>query len=217
MTEEIPPAAEKPKKKRVLTWKTKLAMLAIIERKRFGRDVNYKEIAARTGVKYGYIKHLWKEYEAGRIDLGEPQTPEEKEIDASVQHEKGLGLLKRYHALLLESFESGLIHAEDIMMNSKSKKGTKTLAFKEAGLPQTLAELERVMRVRLMTEKGYDALLDQLASRHAPKQAGPAGSDAAIDVQVVHANDGARAVAALAALETNGPTLSTSPSPSVPQ
>ena len=75
-------------KKRKVKFKIKMALLEIIERKRLTHFVDYKSIAARHGTTPGNLKQLFGRWKKGVIDMGEPESASDRQIDARVQHER---------------------------------------------------------------------------------------------------------------------------------
>jgi hypothetical protein len=195
MSEPAPdaPAAPMQKPKRKIGFKQKMALLAVIERKRIGDRVDYKAIAARTGVPQGSIRQLYSQWTKGTIDLGDPTTPEEKAIDARVQHERTIELLRRYKALILNGFEATLLDSEDDMTNGKPH------GWKERGMPAILRELKSVTDLETLHEKGYNSILDDAMAARNRETKALADSPVPIEVQtqVIHANDEEKAMAAL--------------------
>lgn len=182
-----------PVPRRKIGYKQKIALLEVIERKRLGDQVNYKAIALRTGVPVLYLRQLWMLYKNGGIDMGDPTTPEEKQIDSRMQHEKMLLMLRRYKSLLLNGFEATLIEAEDLMA-SGNRAG-----WKESGLPHVLKELKAVTEVQTMHEKGYASILEEYMAlqQRAEKQLNGNQVTAEVETKVVHANDEEKALGAL--------------------
>lgn len=196
----VPPAEEEeptippPKAKRKPGFKHKMALIEIIERKRLSDRVDYKAVAARHGLSQMVLRQLYSQWQRGMVDLGEPQSAEEKQIDARVQHEKTLQLLKRYQAVILNGFEGLIFAAED-----EATKG-KPLAWKKLGLPSVVRELKEIMAIRKEAEKGYNAVLEEEMMRQksvTPTLPAPV-SPTTVDVQarVVSATDEQRAMEA---------------------
>lgn len=155
---EIPvePTAKKGKAKARTSFANVMALIEVHERRRVGNRPNYKTIAARHGLKsWQYLKFLDAELRAGRLDLGEPQTVQEREFDATMQREKKVALLRRYEALLLTAFEGLLFRAEDEMTEGDS------LAFQKLELPKVVRELKETQVLREKAEKLHSRLLQE--------------------------------------------------------
>lgn len=185
-----PDAPPKPKQK--VGFKHKMALLEVIERKRLTDKVDYKAVGARHNVKQMYLRQLYSKWSRGMIDLGEPETPQELQIDARMQHEKMLILLKRYKAMILTGFEGLLFQAEDDMTNGNA------MAWKEKGLPAVLNELRSIAAMQTMHEKGYSSVLDDLsAHREREMKSLNGGMTMEADTKIIHANEEDRALAAM--------------------
>lgn len=180
-----------PVKKRVVGYKTKMALLEVIERKRLTERVDYKAIAIRHDTTANALRQVYKQYKDGKVDLGEPGTPEERQIDARMQHEKTLILIRRYKALILHGFEGSILSAEDAMTNGDKEAWKKVSPL--------LKELKTVTDIQALHEKGYASILeDMLAQRErAEKKLTDAPLTVETETKILHANDEERALAAL--------------------
>lgn len=178
-------------KKRVLGYKLKMALLEVIERKRLTDRVDYKAIALRHQTTAGNMRQVWVQYKAGKIDLGEPGTPEEKQIDARMQHEKALLLIRRYKALIIHGFEGALFAAEDAMTNGE-KDAWKTVS-------PIAKELKTISDLQTLHEKGYMSVLEDLLAQRerSEKKLSDAPLNVETETKILHANDEERALAAL--------------------
>lgn len=174
-------------------WASKIALLAVIERKRVSRAVDYKSIALQHGVTEGSLRQLYYRWKKGLVDLGEPQTEQERQIDSRVHMEKKLLLLRRYSALLLKAFEGALFEAEDEM-----GKGNRE-AWRQSGLTAIRNELKSVHELIMKTETGFVAIVDEYRAQEKAIEQRALTSSKPIDVvvQVVNANEEAAALAAL--------------------
>jgi len=190
MSEEIVPPEPKPKPKPKIKvgFKRKHALFAVIERKRKGHQVDYESIAKGHGVSTGSMRVLYYQWTKGMVDLGDPQTPEEREIDSRTQHERMLELVRRYKALVLYGFEAELFKTEDQM-----SKGV-TFDPKKSSLAAMVKELKTAMDMQSTCEKGYLAILDELAAlrERAEKQIGIGPADT--NRNIIAANDEERAL-----------------------
>lgn len=178
-------------KKRKIGFKLKMALLEIIERKRLSDRVDYKAVAHRHGLTAENMRQVYYQWKGGRVDLGDPETAQEKQIDARVQHEKALLLIRRYKALVMNGFEAAILNAEDDTTNGKKD------SWKQVS--PILRELKSLSEIQSIHEKGYASILeDFLAMRdRAEKQIGPMPASVATETQIIHANDEERALAAL--------------------
>lgn len=180
-------------KKRKVGLKNKMALLEIIERKRLTERVDYKAIAIRHHTTPESLRQLYYQWRRGHIDLGDPETPEEKRIDARMQHEHTLELLKRYKGLVLKGFEGALLEAEDRFTHGETE------SWKQVS--PILKELKFVSEIQSLHEKGYASILEEMMSlRQSEKQLQLADKtiDVPTETKVIHANDEERAMAALA-------------------
>lgn len=203
MSETVEPEApeetpKRPKKKRKVSFRIKMALLDVIERKRIGSRVDYKAIGHRHRVPHMSLRKTYSEYARGWVDLGDPITVEEKAIDARLQHEKTLQLVRRYKALLLTSFEAVLLEAED-----KASNGN--VMFWKKDMPFLLRELKDVTTIQSLHEKGYASILEDMMamSQRQEKAVGGKVVDQA-ETRVIHANDEAHALAVLSGHAPNG-------------
>src|SRR6266853_1698532 len=173
---------------------TKMALLDVIERKRVSYRVDYRTIGLRHGVSGGSLRVLYGQWKKGEVDLGEPQTPQERAIDARVQMETSLVLFRRYKALLMKEFEGALFKAEDATTTKEAN------SWKDVGLPALRAEVSRVNDLILKTERGYVTIVDEYrAQEDAQRKKILSSARQTIDVdgRVVNANEEQIALAAL--------------------
>lgn len=191
MTEPAEVESPAPVRKRVVGYKTKMALLEVIERKRLTERVDYKAIAIRHDTTANALRQVYKQYKDGKVDLGEPGTPEERQIDARMQHEKTLILIRRYKALILHGFEGSILSAEDAMTNGDKEAWKKVSPL--------LKELKTVTDIQALHEKGYASILeDLLANRErAEKKLTDSPLTVETETKILHANDEERALAAL--------------------
>lgn len=189
------PTIEPPKAKRKPGFKHKMALIEIIERKRLSDRVDYKAVAARHGISNLVLRQLYSQWQRGLVDLGEPQSQEEKQIDQRVQHERTLHLLKRYQALVVNGFEGLIYAAEDAATKGKPS------AWKTLGLPAVVRELKAIMDIRKDAEKGYNAVLEEEMTRRGVLKSATPALPHTVDVQtrVVSATDEQRAMDAFTA------------------
>lgn len=175
-----------------------MALLEVIERKRLTYSVDYRSIAIRHGVKCGSLRALYVKFKKGLVDLGDPQTPEEKQIDAKVQMEKQTGLLRRYKGLLLVRFEGALYEAEDAMTKGNVE------AWRQMGLPALRSEIKATDELIQRTEEGFIAILDEYRAQDQNRQKhlnAPQHPSEDVAKQVASANDEALALRALEAID----------------
>lgn len=180
-------------KQRVVGFKTKMALLEVIERKRLSDRVDYAAISARTHVSCGALRRVYMQWKRGEVDIGDPTTPEEKQIDARMQHERSIILLRRYKALVLNGFEGALLASEDDMSNGKPK------GYVERGMPAMIRELQSLTQLQMLHEKGYMSVLEDLMAQRQreEKQLTAAPLTPETVTQIIHANDEEKARAAL--------------------
>lgn len=195
MSEDGLPTAGLPAqpKRRKVGFKLKMALLEVIERKQINYMIDYKAIAARHQTTNSTLRGYYRDWKRGLIDLGEPITAEEKQIDARVMHERTIHLLKRHQAILIRYYEGALFATED----AASKKERD--AFEKYGLPKLLTQLSRVMELKAKAEHGYNTILeDGMMLRAAGEK--PVLPAKVTDIQatsIVTANDEERALKAL--------------------
>jgi hypothetical protein len=184
-----------PQKKRKVTWRVKLGLLEILERKRVCDRVDYKAVSRRHNVSEGGLRSVYCRYMKGEIDLGMPDTPQEVEISLRMQHERTMGLLKRYHALVLDGMESLVLMSEDEMSHGKK------MAWKTNGLPPTINELKKCMELRKLAEQGYNAILEEEMMKRRGEEKALSGSVIPPETRLalVTANDEERGLHALTA------------------
>lgn len=174
---------------------TKMALLDVIERKRVSYRVDYRSIGLRHGVSGGSLRVLYGYWKKGEVDLGEPQTPQERAIDARVQMETSLVLFRRYKALLMKEFEGALFKAEDATTKKEAN------SWKDVGLPDLRAEVSRVNDLILKTERGYVTIVDEYRAQEDAQRKNILSiprQTIDVDGRVVNANEEQIALAALA-------------------
>ncbi len=183
---------EKPRKQRRIGFKHKIALLMILERKRFSDAVDYKSIAQKTSISCDSLRVLYSQYCKGNIDMGAPQTLAERQIDARKQHEELVEFSRRYVALLLNSGQGMLLGAEDATANGQPENWDKT------GLPKITRELRVALAMKSDAEKGYLAAMEDLsASLRQPEKNVTLPVSETVKTQIVGANEEQRALAAL--------------------
>lgn len=191
------PEPPKEVKKTKPGWATKIALLQVIERKRLSRAVDYKSIALEHGISPGSLKAIYYRWTKGWVDMGAPETPEERAIDARVQMDKKLILMRRYQALILSRFEGAIFDAEAQMKKDNPN------AWIDLGLPRILNELRNVDNLINRTEEGYVAIVEEYRAqeRSREKQINITPQQPrSIEFSVVNANEEAAAIAALDAI-----------------
>jgi hypothetical protein len=170
----------------------KMALLEVIERKRVTEFIGYRGISARHGVSADSLRQTFYFWKKGWIDLGEPQSDMEKQIDARMQHESTLELLRRYKNIVLKGFEKLLLKSEDAVTHGKP------LAWQKYGLPQVVKELKKISEIQSIHEKGYASILDDVAAQMKREKLLPGKTmDVATETKILHANDEEKALAAL--------------------
>lgn len=189
------PAVQPPKAKRKIGYRLKMALLEVIERKRLSDRVDYKAICARHGCRADMLRGIYMKWTRGEIDLGDPTTPEEKVLDARMQHEKTRELLNRAHAMILVNFEGLLFQAEDMATNGDPK------AYVKNGLMGTIKDLRVILELKKDVDKGYNAIIDEVAAdrRREEKQVHGTPVTQEVETKVITANDEEKALAALGA------------------
>lgn len=180
-------------KKRKISFKHKIALMEVLARKRRTERINYEEISQRTQVPKMALRQLASLYDKGLVDLGIPQTPEEKLIDGRMQHEKMLDLLREYKGLIVKGFEGVLLASKSDMMEGKP------MGWQKRGLPLILSELKSIAAMQAFHEKGYVSILDdEHASRKASeKRLTGTNLEVQTEARIIHASDEQRGMAAL--------------------
>jgi hypothetical protein len=191
MSEPTPEEEPTTIKKRVVGYKTKMALLEVIERKRLTDQVDYKAIAIRHDTTANALRQVYHQWKNGKVDLGDPTTPEEKQIDARMQHEQSLILIRRYKALVLKGFEGVLFAAEDAMTNG-DKEAWKTVS-------PIAKELKSITEIQAFHERGYASILEDLLAQRerSEKKITDAPLNVETETKILHANDEERALHAL--------------------
>lgn len=163
-TPPAPPAENSPAPEEVPHWKkprqrvsqkTKVALLAVIESARYVKRVNLQAIAIRFGVKLSSLKQIWYRWNKGLVDLGEPETPEERSVETKVEMARTMMLVTRTEQFLNDQFESIMCLVRDA-----AAEGNKEAYFKFR-VPEYVNALNQLARLRDTKEKGFLAMLDQ--------------------------------------------------------
>jgi hypothetical protein len=165
-----------------------MALLQVIERKKLEDRVNYAAISARTGVSKASLRELYWAYKKGNIDLGPPQSMEEKKIDVRMQLARRRDLLHRYEAMVLAGLEALILKGEDDMTKPGGSK-----AFQELGIPAVIRDLKAVNDLLENTEKGYAAILDDA---EAERRRLEKSVDPVTETKILAANDEMKALQA---------------------
>lgn len=192
-TEQIP-EQPKQKRKRKINPRLKVQLCAVIERTRLTDRPDFKSIAARYGTTAGALRVLYHQWKRGEIDMGEPESPQEAKIDARVQHDRTIMLLRRVRVLNLDMLESMIYRAED---ERGKAKGAMPSPETRASLRDAVRDLKYTMDLESQAEKGYLSILEELAAaqRRIEKPVNEATRE--VQTQIIHANDEERAMRAL--------------------
>lgn len=182
-----------PPRKRKLTPKLKIHLAAIAERKRFTDRPDFKALAARLDTTAGALRRLWYDFTKGKLDIGVPESPEEAKIDARVQHERTVDLLRRMKVLDLDMLESLIHKAED---ERGKTKGAMPKESTRAALSSAKRELKYSMDLEHTAQKGYISVLEELAAAHQRAQR-PLQNTREVETAVVNLSEEDRARRAL--------------------
>jgi hypothetical protein len=151
---------EPPPKKRKIGIAMKSALLSVIDKKKISDRVDYKSVAARHGVDDNALRHTYSQWKKGKIDMGDPETLQERHLDAQTQHKSAIGLLQRYQALVMDGFERHLIKAEDA-----ADKGGK-FDPKKSPLPAIMREFSSIVSTTERVEAAYERIQKELIQRN---------------------------------------------------
>lgn len=99
-------------RKRKVSMRLALAILAMDERKQFGFQVNAKEIARRHNVTYGTLRDAYYHFKHGHIEMPIKPTPLEELNDRRGLYEKMRQLGLRMTALITNQLEDATLRAE---------------------------------------------------------------------------------------------------------
>jgi hypothetical protein len=201
MPEDLPKTEQPPERKKVKpSHSSKMALLEVIERKKREDRVDYRTISQKHGVSCNSLRKLWVFFKRGQIDFGRPETLMEKEVDARVQHERKMNLLRRHLELLLNVYEGQIFKAGDAVVKKNAVQ-----AYEKVGLQKILRELKTLSDLIGVTEKGYLAIIDEYNAAHAAQEK-QATARPVMDVEtkVSSATDEHRALQALGTMGGNG-------------
>lgn len=195
MTEESIPLPKRPKEMRRVGFQLKLALHAVKERKDLGEyHVDYRTIAQRFGVKTETLRKYWHLHKRGLIDWGEPENESEIQITSQAEMEKLLRLATKHHRLLLREYEALIYAAEDETDGAK-------LAERTAALDKCVKKLGGVFGFRLIAEKGFSNVLEEIVARRLRTEKALQGKDktvtADVRTEIVTMSDEDRALRAL--------------------
>lgn len=195
-TAESPENPNKAQKKWKPGFKHKNAVLEIIARKQISDKVDYKAISIRTGISVGSLRRLYCDYSNGRLDMGAPVTPQEKELDDRVQTERLLDTIRRLKGMVLASLEQLVADAEDQMTHGNP------LAWKDLGIPSVMKDLKEISTVQVFHTKSFEAVLAEDQERRMREERRALGAAAVPDMEasIVRMTDEERAMKRLSAM-----------------
>lgn len=208
----VDPAPAAPKKVAKIhgtSPKYEAAIRAVIDKKQYGYNVDYKSIAIRFDCNWETLKNYYKEWTKGRLRIGPPSTVEEERIDAEMQLQELQKLAKRHLKLEIDMYRSLIGRGEDLVGLGKLEEAG------NLGMEKPLARIKKILETQSFTEKGYASLLDDIAEQRAaferrirsqPNEEKKVEATE-IQTQVVRISDEQRALALL----RGEPTPSTSP------
>jgi hypothetical protein len=120
-------APQKPKKKSTPILRNKLALLEVINRKKFGYEVDYKAIATRHNTTPGALRQLYYRWTKDLIELHEPRTAEDRKIEETVQNAKSTHLLRESEQFLNDLHEGQLFKAQELAATGEVATAMKIL------------------------------------------------------------------------------------------
>lgn len=171
-----------PQNRRKIGFKVKMGLLEVIKRKRFSDRVDYRAINIQTGVPVQTLKQTYSYWKQGAIDMGEPTSEIEEQIDARQQHKTNLHLVRRYKALLLTSFEQSLFDAEDRLLRGDVN------GWKDLGLDGMLTKIERTLRIQTYLEKGFLAMIEEYGAAKT-RDAAQLANDPVVSTEIINASE----------------------------
>ena len=128
MSEENTSEGQIPKKKRGVTLRMKLALLAVIDAKKVDYQCNYKAIGIRYRVSPDSLRTLYPIWKKGGLTLGEPETKEELRIDETVRSAKRLHLMRDTENLINDIHERRVAEAKILMGDGKTEEAIRMLS-----------------------------------------------------------------------------------------
>lgn len=160
---EVPPPAETPaeekpwnKPRQKVSEKTRIALLACIESARFAKLSNgrLQALAIQCGVKYSTLKQTWYRWNKGLIDLGEPETPEEKSVEAKVEMMRTMEFCVR-----TEKFHNDWLEGAMVRVREETAAGN-TAAYFQHGVDRVVNAMLQLARLREVKERGFLAIME---------------------------------------------------------